>query len=102
MARKQKNNALLLQVSALAYDGDHASKRVLIKPALGFSLAGELCPSGTTLFQAPDCPHPDRAKLYRSDDTNEGPHGCVPKRHSKEEPCRPSRTLKPPPSSRAQ
>ena len=48
MACKQKNNAILLQMSALAYDGDHASKVVVIKPALGFAerplLSGEAQP----------------------------------------------------------
>src|SRR5215210_4296287 len=103
MACKQKNNALLLQMSALAYDGDHASKVVVIKRALGVGLAGGFSSErdhplpSPGLLLAPDC-----AKLFRSDHTNEGPHGCVPKRRSREEPCKPSRTLKPRPSGRAQ
>src|SRR3954451_4242394 len=71
------------------------------QPWVSVSLVS-FCPSGTALFQAPDCSHPGWAELYRSDGTNEGPHGCGPKRHSEEEPCRASRTLKPRPPSRAQ
>src|SRR4051812_49723725 len=97
-----RRTMLLLQTSALAYDGDHASRGVLVKPALGFSLAGELLSERDHPLPSSDCSHPGWAELYRSDDTNEGPHGCGPKRHSEEEPCRASRTLKPRPPSRAQ